>query len=126
MRVSDVRDVVRRWTGRPDTGDGIRLHEGRDLGGYVDRLAEPHGGRVGIDAVLADLDRQADVLDVPATAADYGFGWDDADQADPEWWPQGITTSADASDVDDIGGRKVVVVSWYAKPVNGRSRGRRT
>lgn len=116
---------IRRWTRHEKTGDGIRLHEGRDLGGYVDRLAEPHGGRVGIDAVLDDLDRKAAVVDVPAEAAEHGFAWDDADQHDRVWWPQGITTSADASDSDDVRGRKVVVVSWYAKRVKGRTLGAR-
>ncbi len=107
------------------TGDGIRLHEGPDLAGRVELLAGSLGGRVGIDAVLADLDREAVVVDVPATAADYGFHWDDADINDRQWWPQGITTSADASDTDDIRGRRVVVVAWYAKRIKGRTAGAR-
>jgi hypothetical protein len=125
VRLWDLYAGVRRWTRRENTGDGIRLHEGRDLSDLVDDSAARHGGRAGIDAVLADLDRSARVLDVPATAAEHGFGWDDADQHDRIWWPQGITTSADASDTDDIRGRKVVVVSWYAKRVKGRTLGAR-
>ena len=81
------------------------------------------GGRVGLDAVLADLNRAAKPVRVPAPAADYGFRWDLGDMLTQTWWPQGITTSADASDVDDIGGRRVVVVAWYAKKWAGVSKG---
>jgi hypothetical protein len=114
---------VRRWARLRVTGDGIQLLEGRDLGRRVDRLAASLGDRAGIDAVLADLDREAVVDDVPATAATYGFRWDEADFNDGEWWPQGITTSADASDTDDINGRNVVVVAWYAKRIKGLTKG---
>ena len=82
------------------------------------------GGRVGIDAVLDDLNRQA-AADVPARpvrlgqAVDWGFSLDERDRVDPVWWPQGISTSADASDTEDIGGRHVLAVSWYAKDERG-------
>jgi len=127
----------RRWARRSVSGDGIHLHEGRDHGRAVDRLAatlarsggtsaRPGGyGRVGLDGVLGDLDRLAVPVDVPATAAEGGFRWDDEDFVDQEWWPQGITTSADASDTDDILGRRVVVVGWYAKRVKGATQGAR-
>ncbi len=121
--IVDVDQRVRRWTGRRATGDGIRLHEGRDLQRRVEQLTRSLGGRVGIDGVLADLDRAAVVVDVPATSSDYGFRWDDEDFADDQWWPQGITTSADATDTDDIGGRRVVVVAWYAKRLKGLTQG---
>lgn len=114
---------VRRWLSRSVSGHGVLLREGRDLGRSVEVLTRSLGGRAGIDAVLADLDRSAVVVDVPATAADYGFRWDDEDFTDEEWWPQGITTSADASDLDDISGRKVIVVAWYAKRLKGLTQG---
>jgi len=121
--IVDLDQKARRWTGRRASGDGIRLHEGRDLRRQVDQLARSLGGRAGIDGVLADLDRAAVVVDVPATAAAYGFRWDDEDCADDEWWPQGITTSADATDTDDIRGRRVIVVAWYAKRLKGLTQG---
>jgi len=99
------------------------MRAGRDLRLQVEQLAASLGGRVGIDAVLADLDRAAVVSDVPAAAASYGFRWDDDDGADAQWWPQGITTSADAGDTDEIRGRRVVVVAWYAKRLNGLTQG---
>ena len=39
--------------------------------------------------------------------------------ATTRWWPQGISTSADASDTEDIGGKHVLAVSWYAKDESG-------
>ncbi|MBA2697654.1 MAG: hypothetical protein H0U61_02650 [Nocardioidaceae bacterium] len=121
--IVNLDQQARRWTGRRPSGDGIRLHEGRDLQRPVEELARSLGGRCGIDAVLGDLDREAAVVDVPATTADYGFRWDDEDFSDGEWWPQGITTSADAADTDDIRGRRVIVVGWYAKRRRGRTQG---
>ena len=41
------------------------------------------------------------------------------------WWPQGITTSADASDAEDIDGRRLLMTSWYSKDVGGENRGSR-
>ena len=41
--------------------------------------------------------------------------WDRTDRRDPRWWPQGVTTSADASDTEDHEGRRLLLVSWYAK-----------
>ncbi len=123
--IVDLDQRARRWLGSRPSGDGIRLREGRDLGHRVEALARSLGGRCGIDAVLDDLDREAVVVDVPATAAHYAFRWDDEDFNGDEWWPQGITTSADAGDSDDIRGRRVIVVGWYAKRVKGRTQGAR-
>ena len=125
MRLWDLYAGVRRWTRFGVSGDGIRLLAGPDRSSRIERLATEHGGRAGIDAVLDDLDRAASVIPSPALAGDYAFAWDDGDQADRDWWPQGITTSADASDTDDIRGRKVVVVAWYAKRVKGTTQGAR-
>jgi hypothetical protein len=62
---------------------------------------------------------------LPAPAASYGFRWDMLDSTTLRWWPQGITTSADASETGLVAGREVVVVSWYAKRFRGRSLGAR-
>lgn len=41
------------------------------------------------------------------------FRWDDEDN-DKEWWiPQGLTGSADATPDGTVGGRKLLLVSWY-------------
>ncbi|CAA9373338.1 MAG: hypothetical protein AVDCRST_MAG21-1254 [uncultured Nocardioidaceae bacterium] len=116
---------VRRWSRLQVSGDGVRLLEGRDAEPQVEQLLRSVGGRVGIEGVLADLDRLAVVTEPPADAATYGFCWNDDDVADRRWWPQGITTSADANDTAQIGGREVVVVAWYAKRERGRTPGAR-
>jgi hypothetical protein len=127
--VVDWWDVYARlgtWLRFGVSGDGIRLHHGRDLGDRVDALVGRLGGRCGLDGVLDDLDRAATVVVPPTNAADYAFRWNDEDFDDPVWWPQGITTSADAGHRPDGStdtGRKVVVVAWYAKRVNGLTQG---
>jgi hypothetical protein len=101
----------------------VRAAERTDL---IDVLAARHHGRAGLDAVLRDLNRKAEHEIVPASAAVYGFGWNKGDRDTEEWWPQGITTSSDAGDIDVIRGRWIVVVAWYAKKVRNRpSRGTR-
>jgi hypothetical protein len=105
------------------TGHGIRLQLGFDQTELIDDLASNLGGRAGIDQVLGSLNRAAIAMKVPVRAANYGFRWNDGDAKTEEWWPQGITTAADAGDTDDINGRRVVIVAWYAKRVRGRSRG---
>ncbi|MCB9704164.1 MAG: hypothetical protein H6711_19910 [Myxococcales bacterium] len=72
--------------------------------------------------LLGDLDRQGvrmeDTHDELARLElmKQAFGWDAKDHADKAWMPQGVSGSADATDDETIGGRKVVAVSWYNKP----------
>ena len=100
--------------------------EGRDQGDRIEALAQRGWRRASLDDLLDSLDRTATPVDPPpAAAAAYAFRWDDTDIADPGWWPQGITTSADAGDSDELGGRRIVVVAWYAKGFLGLSRGTR-
>lgn len=113
-------------TGSPeDPSKAVRLSSTSDRTAHIDKLAAAHGGRVGLGAVLGDLNRTAVSDIVPASAAHYGFRWNDGDFDTKEWWPQGITTSADAVPGAGVQGRHVVVVSWYAKPGQAASRGAR-
>ncbi|KAA1380579.1 hypothetical protein [Aeromicrobium fastidiosum] len=74
--------------------------------------------RVGLRAVIADLNRTGRRADVPGEAVAEGFTWDARDVASDRWWPQGITTSADAYGHDatagTFDGRDVLLTSWYA------------
>lgn len=74
--------------------------------------------RVGLRGVLADLDRRALPVDVPGEAAAEGFTWEERDATTTRWWPQGVTTSADAYGPDPQAGtyegRSVLLASWYA------------
>ncbi len=91
----------------------------------VSALADRLGGRVGLPGVLADLNRRAEAVRVPARPATWGFRWDAEDRTTLRWWPQGITTSADAGDPEDFAGRQVLITSAYAHDVDGVHRGSR-
>jgi hypothetical protein len=80
--------------------------------------------RVGLRAVVADTNRVARRVEVPGEAVAEGFAWDDRDAATDRWWPQGITTSADAYGHEQTAGtfegRDVLLTSWYAHGRWGR------
>ena len=106
------------------TAGGVHLRRTDENVREIEALASILGGRVGIDGVLDDLNRQARRTFLLGRfrlgqAVDWGFGWDAVDRADERWWPQGVSTSADASDTEEIGGRHVLAVSWYAKDEAG-------
>ena len=82
--------------------DGVHLLRGADRVEEVEALAARLGGRVGLRGVLGDLNRRARAVRVPAPAAVWGFRWDRDDMCSPRWWPQGITTSADAHDPEVV------------------------
>ncbi len=67
--------------------------------------------------MLGDLDRRARRTIAPGLAARHALTWDRADRRTTRWWPQGISTSADASGTGEVAGRRLVVVSWYAKAI---------
>lgn len=90
----------------------------------IEALAAHLGGRVGLDDVLADLDRRGRrSWLVPGRAVHRAYTFDAADRRDPRWWPQGVTTSADASDTERVEGRRMVAVAWYAKDLPGDESG---
>ena len=103
---------------------GVHLRRTDENVREIEAMATLLGGRAGVDAVLADLNRQARRTFLLGRwrlgqAVDWGFSWDRRDRMDPVWWPQGVSTSADASDTEDIGGKHVLAVSWYAKDERG-------
>ncbi len=73
--------------------------------------------RVGLRGVLADLNRVGEHVTVPGEAPIAGMAWQKDDQDTQRWFPQGITTSADAYGADPSGGmfegHDVVMASWY-------------
>ena len=64
---------------------------------------------------------------VPGLAVSWGFRPDEQDSLSRRWWPQGITTSADAGVRADetVAGRHVVLTSAYSKVVGGYGKGAR-
>ncbi len=79
--------------------------------------------RSGLRGVLDDTNRRGIAADVPADAAVDGMAWAAPEQKTRRWYPQGITTSADAYGAEPTGGlvdgKPVVIVSWYAHGVVG-------
>ena len=94
---------------------GVHLRRTDENVDEIEALATAAGGRAGLAGVLADLNRQARRSWAPGLAARKAFTWDRADRRTPRWWPQGISTSADADDSGVVGGRRVLAVTWYAK-----------
>lgn len=91
-----------------------------------DNLSERFFGRfrrVGLAGALGDTNRVSSPADVPGEAAAEGMAWQRSDQRTRRWYPQGITTSADAfgtgHDEGDFEGRPVVLTSWYAHGLLG-------
>ena len=81
-------------------------------------LAAALGGTVGLPGVLADLDGRLRRTWAPGRAVRRALAWEPADVRDRTWWPQGISSSAEASadpGVDTVEGRRVLVTTWYSK-----------
>lgn len=106
--------------------EGLHLRRTDENVAEIDALASMLGGRLGVEDLLQDLNRRGHRSWVPARAVHRAYGFDAADRRDPRWWPQGVTTSADARvgpGDGTIGGRRVVVVAWYAKELPGDDSG---
>ena len=110
------------------------LERTADRGRHNDALAAAAGGRVGLEGVIEGLERagrtarRSRLLRSPVVA---GWRWDLRDELSRRWWPQGVTTSADAGAVDagpateELAGRRVVLTSSYSKEVGGVGHGAR-
>jgi hypothetical protein len=99
---------------------GVHLVRTEENVDEIEALAARLGGRVGLPALLRDLNRRARRTFAPGRAVRRALTWDADDRRDPRWWPQGVSTSADASDTEDVEGRRMLVVSWYAKSLPGQ------
>jgi hypothetical protein len=108
-----------------DTGGihGIHLTRTDENVEEIEALAGLTGGRAGLVPLLADLDRQGRRAFLGGRllgrAVHRAYTWDADDRRDTSWWPQGVTTSGEASATGDVHGRRLVLVSWYAKHGHG-------
>lgn len=80
---------------------------------------------MGVEGVLAHLDRTARRQPAPGRAVRWAVALDLRDSLSLRWWPQGITTSADHADGETFAGREVVLTSSYAKKLRGAGHGSR-
>ena len=104
-----------------------RTGENRDA---IDALAALLGGRVGLRRLLADPGRRGGPTAPlpfwpPGRAVHRAFTWDRADRFTRRWYPQGISSSADASATETVEGRRLLAVTWYAKDLGAGSHGSR-
>lgn len=99
--------------------EGVHLTRTDENAAEIEALATTLAERVELGAMLDDLDRRGRRSWVPARAVHRAYTFDRADRRDRRWWPQGVTTSADASEEETVGGRRIVVVAWYAKQLPG-------
>jgi hypothetical protein len=100
--VRSLTSVASRVARRPSAPHTLRLGRRRDRA--IDALAG-RLERVGLDRVLADLDREAVPAHVPGSAVRAGWSWDEHDRDDHGWVPQGVACAR---------GGEVLLVSWYA------------
>lgn len=93
---------------------GLYLQRVDDTTEAVDALVARSEGRVGLDQLLGDLPRRLRRSWAPGRAVHEAWRPDLRDQLDLRWWPQGVSTAADAGRAD-TGDRRLVVMSSYAK-----------
>ncbi|WP_134765292.1 hypothetical protein [Nocardioides sp. 1609] len=94
------------------TTSGLRLDRVDDRTDAVEAVVARSGGRVPLDALLDDLPRRLRTTRAPGRAVHEAFRYDARDQLDLRWWPQGVTTNADAG---THRGRRLAMTTWYAK-----------
>lgn len=98
---------------------GVHLSRTDENDREIEALAGMLGERVGLSGLLDDLKYSARRVRFPARLlgrkVSEAFRWDRHDTRDPAWYPQGISTSADASDTEVIDGRRILVTTWYSK-----------
>lgn len=83
---------------------------------YADRLRAAGGGPVDLATAITGLHRHAHRAPAPGLRAWWGLTWDHVDRRDRRWWPQGVSTAADAGPEPP---RELMLVSWYARPRPG-------
>jgi hypothetical protein len=77
---------------------------------------------VSVATVVDSANRKATSCN-PHPNAVASFCWQSGDDSNTEWYPQGITTSADASLDGAYQGRTVVLTSWYYSGSGGDNKG---
>ncbi len=110
------------------TERGVHLTRTDENVREIDALAAAAGGRATFEELLAALPhqaRRAAVGRILGRAVDDAYTWTARDNRDHQWWPQGISTSADADPSEVVAGRRLLVVSWYSHSVEGGSHGSR-
>ncbi|MQW75765.1 hypothetical protein GHK92_07760 [Nocardioides sp. dk4132] len=102
----------------PTQRAAVHLHRREEDPEARAALAADLGGPVGLSGVLGDLDGRLRRTWAPGRAVRRALAWERADSRDRGWWPQGISSSAEAAAdpvVDTVEGRRLLVTTWYSK-----------
>ena len=108
--------------------EGVHLQRTDENVREIDALAAVLGPPAGLEALLDDLKYAVRPVRFPrllGRAVREAYRWDDHDDRNELWYPQGISTSADASATEDVGGRRALVTTWYSTGKDGIKRGSR-
>jgi hypothetical protein len=106
---------------------GLHLTRTAENSDEIDALAAAlgadGGGRVGMAAMASDLPFRLRRTFAPlprmlGLKVSRAWTWEAADRQDPNWYPQGITTSAQTG-FRETHGHDVLVTSWYARKAGG-------
>lgn len=81
--------------------------------------------RVSVASVVGSANRSGAACPAHAPARAASFCWESGDNTTTDWYPQGISSSADASTSGSYQGKSVIVNSWYWHPVLGAQKGDR-
>lgn len=87
--------------------------------------------RASVGDVMADLNHVTPAVtpNVKNLVANTGYTWESTDGYDDKgtskWYPQGITTSADAFESGTYEGHRVQMISWHSDKYDGGKRGAR-
>ena len=103
---------------------GLQVVRSPDRAAANDVLAAACRGRVGLEGVLADLDRSCSFAHGLGPGIAWGLRWDAADERTRRWWPQGVTSSGDAG-VGKGALASVVLTTAYRKGAGGHNEGSR-
>src|SRR5690348_17116355 len=95
--------------------EGVHLARTEENLAAIEALAGVTDGRVGLRAVLGDLNRRGRRGLAPGRKVRWAFTWDAEDRRTTRWWPQGISTSADSDPSERVHGHRLLVTTWYAK-----------
>jgi hypothetical protein len=98
----------------------IELRRTDENASEIAALTKRFGVAVGIEGVLRDLNRQARPTTVDGSAVTRAYAWEERDNWDSRWWPQGISWSTDVSAPEGV-----LVTTAYAKNRVGLTLGSR-
>ncbi len=78
---------------------------------------------VSVSTVIDNANRVASTCSPSVSNRLAAFCWNSGDNNTTEWYPQGITTTADAYEAGQYEGETVILVSWYDSADDGINKG---